>query len=158
MLGWVMIPLQRYAEVSGRSSRAEFWKWTLSFYFLMLLLVVLIFAARYVSPTASTVLIVIAVIAFIAALMPNIAIQVRRLHDTNRSGYWLLASVVLNGIDRAAGFSQSGVALIVAGSASLIMSLVLLVVYCLPGTPGENDHGPSPYADTDLEALAEQFQ
>jgi uncharacterized membrane protein YhaH (DUF805 family) len=171
MIGWVMVPLRRYAEFGGRSSRAEFWKWILVFYGVIILLMSLIFFRLLVSigrgtlgVTGSMVVFgILAAIIFFGGLLPTIAIQVRRLHDTNHSGFWLLGSVglsvvdnVINGIGGPDG--GAGVIGVVLGIASGIYSIVLLVFYCLPGTQGENDYGPSPYANTDLEALSERFR
>lgn len=161
MTEWVMTPLRRYAEFEGRSSRAEFWKWMLVFYGVILVLVALMLAGRYLFPAAPVMTIfgVLIVIVFLACVLPTIAIQVRRLHDTNRSGYWLLGSVALSIVDNVFGrFPDSSTIALVTGIASFILSLILLVFYCLPGSKGENDYGASPYGQADLEALGEQFR
>lgn len=57
----------------------------------------------------------------LAVLIPGIAVSVRRLHDTGRSGWWLLISLI-----------------------PLIGAIVLLVFMVLDGTPGQNQHGANP--------------
>ena len=57
------------------------------------------------------------------SLIPNISVGVRRLHDTDRSGWWLLLGIIP------------------------LVGLVLLVFFCLNGTTGENRFGPDPKAD-----------
>jgi uncharacterized membrane protein YhaH (DUF805 family) len=161
MMSWVMVPLRRYAEFEGRSSRAEFWKWTLVFYAVILLLIALMFLGRSIIPGSMAIFGALAAIVFLGGILPMLAIQVRRLHDTGRSGYWLLGSIGLNFVDnafsRVAEMAGGFVLPMIFSLISLIYSIVLLVFYCLPGNPEENDYGPNPYADTDLEALAEQF-
>ena len=61
------------------------------------------------------------VIYYLAALIPSLAVSVRRLHDTSRSGWWLLISLV-----------------------PLVGSIVLLVFYCEDSHPGTNNWGPNP--------------
>jgi uncharacterized membrane protein YhaH (DUF805 family) len=63
----------------------------------------------------------LSVIYGLAVLIPSIAVGVRRLHDTDRSGWWLLISLI-----------------------PLIGGIVLLVFFVLDGTPGENRFGPNP--------------
>jgi uncharacterized membrane protein YhaH (DUF805 family) len=59
----------------------------------------------------------------LAVLIPSIAVSVRRLHDTNRSGWWLLISLV-----------------------PLVGAIVLLVFLVLDSQPGENQYGSNPKA------------
>jgi uncharacterized membrane protein YhaH (DUF805 family) len=67
---------RKYVDFSGCASRSEFWWW-------VLFTVVVSLVFRSVSYSLSW--------AFsLATLLPNIAVGVRRLHDTNRSGWWLL--------------------------------------------------------------------
>ena len=86
-------------------------------------------------------------------LIPNLAVAIRRLHDTNRTGWWILAPLAPYLV--AALFGVLGVAVpdlaIVAGLVSLLAMLValglavmLLVFYCLEGTRGPNRFGPDP--------------
>ena len=90
---------------------------------------------------------------WLATLVPSIAVAVRRLHDTNRSGWWLLlpiipyclafalggAAMMTGGL--GAGLGTAGIFLMIGA----IGAIVLLVFYCLPGTPGDNRYGPNPY-------------
>ena len=78
----VKLGFQRYFDFSGRSSRAEFWWWLL-FNALGGIGAFIIDAAAGSAPTIQTLF-------SIALFIPNLAIGVRRLHDINRSGWWLL--------------------------------------------------------------------
>jgi uncharacterized membrane protein YhaH (DUF805 family) len=69
----------------------------------------------------------------LAVFLPNLAVSIRRLHDTNRSGWW-----VLLGLSAVAPLINP-VGLVVA-----IALIVLIVFYILPGTRGPNRFGDSP--------------
>ena len=78
----VKLGFQRYFDFSGRSSRAEYWWWLL-FASLGGIVALIIDVAAGSAPT-------IYFLWAFALLIPNIAIMARRLHDINRSGWWLL--------------------------------------------------------------------
>ena len=95
---------------------------------------------------------VLAVI-WLGLLIPSIAVAVRRLHDTSRSGLWLLLYVVpyvVGYIFTAMGMASQSTVLALLGSvlmlAGLIGAIVLLVFLCLPSTVGPNRYGPDPLA------------
>lgn len=109
--------LGQYAGFRGRARRSEFWWWNL-----FTLLVGLAVAATEVSlgiggETSGPVSTLLALV----LLLPNLSVSVRRLHDSSRSGWWLLiAFVPLAGL------------------------VVLLVFFLAPSTTGWNAHGPDP--------------
>ncbi|RQP26024.1 DUF805 domain-containing protein [Piscinibacter terrae] len=72
--------LQRYADFQGRASRAEYWWWVL---FLFL-----------VSSALAIVHEKLCDLFWLAVLVPTVAVTTRRLHDTNRSGWWQLIELV----------------------------------------------------------------
>ncbi|HFF3761905.1 DUF805 domain-containing protein [Stenotrophomonas forensis] len=119
----MMIPLTRYAQFSGRASRSEFWWFQLFIVILSLPLYVLSFIAGYTqSGTLALVSTGLSVVMWLAVIVPLIAVTVRRLHDTDRSGWWYLLMLVP------------------------VVGLVVLVFLLLPGTPGENRFGaPVPH-------------
>ena len=108
---------RNYVGFSGRAARSEYWYWTL---FVILVSVVAsaldlaIFPFHQVSPLNT--------IASLILLLPGIAISVRRLHDMDHTGWWLL--IVLTGIG----------------------GLILLIWFCFKGTEGPNRFGPDPLA------------
>jgi uncharacterized membrane protein YhaH (DUF805 family) len=103
----------------------------------------------------------------LALLVPSVAVSVRRLHDTNRTGWWVLLplvpyvlGVVLAGAAMGMTASENALGLGTGfgmgagfGAAMIFMlltyaCLILLVVfYCMPGTPGDNRYGPDPYGE-----------
>ncbi len=94
----VQTVLGKYATFSGRAARPEYWWWVLATLILFTVLALvdgLVFAPmtghesfsrEAVQPLSS--------LASLILLLPNLAVAVRRLHDTDRSGWWLLLSVI----------------------------------------------------------------
>lgn len=164
---WMFLPLKRYAEFSGRSRRTEYWMF---FLFQMLLGVafwVLLAIAggsalmmgggdpNALAAAGGFVMIVFALYGLVslALLIPAIAVTVRRLHDTNRTGWWVLAPiagyvVMIVGTVMAASSPDNpgfgGTLALVGGLIALVLALVLLVFMFLEGTRGPNNYGPDP--------------
>ena len=80
--------LSNYANFSGRASKAEFWWWVLFFTLLMLAVGII---AAVMSPSMGGAL---SGLVWLGLFLPNLAVQVRRLHDTGRSGWWMLLLLV----------------------------------------------------------------
>ena len=74
-----------YATFSGRAGRVEFWNFVL--FYVLLAIVVGAIAGMLRLP-------VLAYIWSVALLIPSLAVTVRRLHDINRSGWWVLITLV----------------------------------------------------------------
>lgn len=125
---WALMPLRKYAEFSGRACRKEYW--------LFSLIVLLIsfpglyavgygigyvgFSSGYSEQEVMEVAEVAGGIISLLFLLPIIAVTIRRLHDTNRSGWWWLLA-----------FTGIG-------------SLILLLFAVQEGTDGDNEYGPNP--------------
>ena len=150
---WMIEPLKKYATFSGRARRKEYW-W---FQLFVMLVTMLAFAADamingvdaliagatgYVQAAESLLL-----------FLPSIAVSVRRLHDTDRRGWWLLMpllpAMMLGGAIGAELAGVAGAAMWVYGSALLlaVAALLLLVWYCSRGTIGDNRFGPDPISE-----------
>jgi uncharacterized membrane protein YhaH (DUF805 family) len=99
--------LSKYADFSGRARRSEFWYWFLA---VELISVVL----RQVSSP-------VALLFSLAVFIPNLAVACRRLHDTGRSGLWLLLIFAI-----------------------IVGWIVLLVWYVQDSKEGDNQYGPNP--------------
>jgi uncharacterized membrane protein YhaH (DUF805 family) len=150
-------PLEKYADFSGRAPRAEFWWYVLAVFILSIVAKIIdsLLGMHVWGPYG-----LVSVIVWLGLLVPNIAVSVRRLHDTNRTGWWLLVPVVpyclafvLGGAAMMGGAASGSPAGMMAGAGIAWLFLmigavgwiVLLVFYCLPGTPGDNRYGPNPY-------------
>jgi uncharacterized membrane protein YhaH (DUF805 family) len=114
--------LGKYATFTGRAPRSEYWWWLLTMIILFSILGVidgLVIAPMLgIEPSDPTAGQPLSLIVSLGLLLPNIAVSVRRLHDTDRSGWWLLLGLI-----------------------PLIGSLVLLVFYLQRGTEGSNRFG-----------------
>ncbi|MDJ0276108.1 DUF805 domain-containing protein [Sphingomonas sp. 2R-10] len=136
---WMLLPLKRYAEFSGRSRRKEYWMFVLGYLIVFMILGAIFgllgaFSSSMAEVQAGSVngplmlAVVVLGILGLGILIPSIAVQVRRLHDRNMSGWWLLGIYVVSFIP-VVGF---------------IASIGLLVLLALPGTVGPNRFGPDP--------------
>lgn len=171
---WMLMPLRRYADFSGRSRRMEYWMWVL-FQFLIGLgftvLIVAVAGAGLMSgdPTqlvavggVALILYLLYMLVGLVLFIPSLAVTVRRLHDTNRSGWWILAPMVpyllmivatMTLVGTAGKPDQStlgmmGLILMVFGLAAMVLGIVLLVFLFLEGTKGPNKYGPDPKSPT----------
>jgi uncharacterized membrane protein YhaH (DUF805 family) len=119
---WYVRVWQRYAEFSGRSRRMEYWMFTL-----IHALIILVFSIGIVGfgmmkqPFIGAACTLLFGAYAVAALVPVLAVTVRRLHDIDKSGWWILISLV-----------------------PVVGGLVLLVMTCFDGTRGSNLYGPDP--------------
>ncbi|SAK48349.1 Inner membrane protein YhaI [Caballeronia hypogeia] len=84
--GWFVIAIKKYAVFAGRARRKEYWFFTL-FYILLAFVVGFVEGLLRLGDGPST-------LYSLALLLPSIAVGVRRLHDTGRSGWWLLLPLV----------------------------------------------------------------
>jgi uncharacterized membrane protein YhaH (DUF805 family) len=155
-----------YADFSGRAQRSQFWWWYL---FLVIVNVVLttvdgvlglqvgrsesdVTVGDTTIPVVNQGLGVLSTLFALAVLLPTLAVAVRRLHDTNHSGWWILAPVlayvvagIAVAIAVAAGAGPVVLALLGLGFiAGGILAIVLLVFYVKKGTAGPNSFGPDP--------------
>ncbi len=115
-MSWYIMVLKKYAVFSGRARRKEYWMFILFNFIFALVLGIL----DNIIGTSN----VLGTIYSLAVLVPGIAVSVRRLHDTNRSGWWVLIGLV-----------------------PLIGAIVLLVFVVQDSQPGDNQYGPNPKAD-----------
>lgn len=162
---YMFLPFKRYADFSGRSRRMEYWMWTLfqvlvAFGVSIVLMMLGGAAVMSGDPAAllaagGSIMLVygLYMIYALAVLVPSIAVAVRRLHDTDRSGWWILAPlapyvvVILAGMMAVASPDMAAVAGILAMIAMLavvVLAIVLLVFYFMEGTRGPNKYGPDP--------------
>lgn len=116
---WFLIALRKYAVFEGRARRKEFWFFEL---FVVLISIVLAFVDRAIGTPLDpeTGVGTLSALAALALIIPSFAVGARRLHDTNRSGWWQLLYLTVIG------------------------TIVLLVFFLLDSHPGTNRFGPNP--------------
>ena len=112
--------IKRYSVFSGRAGRKEYWYFYLANIIIGVALGLVMLMMGSSSKSFITVM-VVAMILGLAVMVPSIAVTVRRLHDTNRSGWWFLISFV-----------------------PYIGGIILLVLMILDSTLGDNKYGPNP--------------
>jgi len=178
-IGWALRPLKNYAKFSGRASRAEFW-WFFLFTMIIYIAVLVIAGGMgaglaSMSPGAALIrgsfsgfMIVIALF-WLFLFIPMLAVQIRRLHDINRSGWWLGAFWLLYIVYMGLSFSMMSTAVQNPGAPPqmgsfaavgifalvfFVYSIVLLVFFCLRGTEGPNRFGDDPYGEDVGEVFA----
>jgi uncharacterized membrane protein YhaH (DUF805 family) len=111
---WYLKVLRQYVDFAGRARRKEYWMFTLVNVIIALVLAIL----DNVFTTG-----ILGLVYSLAVLLPSLAVGVRRLHDTGRSGWWLLISLI-----------------------PLIGAIVLVVFFATDGEPQPNAYGPDPKA------------
>jgi uncharacterized membrane protein YhaH (DUF805 family) len=111
-----------YANFYGRARRSEYWFWQL-FIVLIVLAFVLVGVAIDKSAGESFIVIPFAIagIFYLGIVLPSLAVTVRRLHDINCSGWFILLSFI-----------------------PYIGGLIVFVMTVIPGTKGANNYGPDP--------------
>ena len=112
---------ENYTSFSGRAARAEYWWFA-----------VFIAAVYFIATTADSVVFgsdsrlqLFGLVAAVALFMPALSVSIRRLHDLDRSGWWLLVALV-----------------------PIFGAVVLLLWYFSRGTYGSNRYGPDPLRET----------
>jgi uncharacterized membrane protein YhaH (DUF805 family) len=125
----------KYATFEGRARRSEYWWWAL---FQVLVSLVTCWIP------------IINAIASLALFLPSLAVGVRRLHDINRSGWFILLPVapfpiILVGVMAKAGGGSGGWGILAVGGLACVgLAILQLVWFCSRGTVGANRFGPDP--------------
>lgn len=132
-MGWMLLPYRRYFDFSGRSRRKEYWM-----FFLFVIIIELIIASLLFSQiplnaygvmdwpaegigAGTYALIAVAFLFGLGTIIPQIAVQVRRFHDQDKSGWFVLLNLI-----PYVGF------------------LIVFVFMCIEGTRGPNRFGADP--------------
>lgn len=121
-MDWYLAVLKKYAEFSGRARRREYWMFALISFLVSVVIGVL---ASMISALG-----VLTWVYTLATLIPSLAVGVRRLHDTGRSGWWGLLALI-----------------------PLVGAIIVIVFLCQDSTPGDNAYGPNPKTSAPVEAM-----
>jgi uncharacterized membrane protein YhaH (DUF805 family) len=107
--GW-----KNWLNFSSRARRSEYWYWHLFAFLLLIAATILDHAILHSAGPGP-----IYAIAALAVFLPGLAVAVRRLHDLDKSGWWLLLYLI-----------------------PIVGVIIILVWVCTKGTPGANRFGP----------------
>ncbi len=121
-MNWYLKVLQNYFNFSGRARRKEYWMFVL---FNVIFAIVAVIADNMIG-TASRELGygIIYGLYFLATIIPSLAVTIRRLHDTGKSGWYFLLGFI-----------------------PFVGGIILLVFMVTAGDVGENKYGPDPKED-----------
>ena len=120
---WMLMPLKRYADFQGRSRRKEYWMFTLFIFLVYIGIGILATILSSISETLGLIAVLFYVVFAIGIIVPSIAVAIRRMHDQDKSGWFILIPIY-----------------------SFILTL-------LDGTPGPNRFGPDPKGQADPAAF-----
>ena len=110
---WKLVVLERYAKFDGRAGRAEFW------WFVLANLIVLVGLA--ILAGIADIFYIVYILYGLAVLVPSLAVAIRRLHDTDKSGWFILLGLI-----------------------PFVGFIILIVFYAMEGTNGPNNYGAGP--------------
>lgn len=135
---WMLLPYRRYFEFSGRSRRMEYWMFTLFGILVNAAITVVLGRTAYTSMGSfvwfdtrlNAVGDVVSGLFALFSLIPSLAVMVRRLHDVDRSGWWLLLVFL-----------------------PILGWFVLFIFTCLDGTRGPNRFGLDPKNPNDVDVF-----
>lgn len=123
-MDWMLMPYRRYADFSGRSQRKEYWMFLLLFLIVYAVTFTIMLAGGLGGSEPGPLFWLGGALLFIfviGSFIPSIAVQVRRFHDQDKSGWFVLLNFI-----------------------PYIGGIIVLVFMCLEGTRGPNRFGPDP--------------
>jgi uncharacterized membrane protein YhaH (DUF805 family) len=120
---WMLMPLKRYADFSGRSRRKEYWMYILGLW-IAIIVASIIDGVLGLTGMIAGVYGPLTALVYLGTLIPTIAVAVRRVHDSDKSGWFVLVP---------------------------IYNLILMF---LEGTKGPNRFGPDPKNPASAEAFS----
>jgi len=121
-ISWYLAALKKYAVFSGRAQRKEYWFFVL-FNVLIVLALGFVEGALGIAPESDAS--VLGMLYILAVLLPIYAVSVRRLHDTGRSGWWILIGFI-----------------------PLLGGIIFLIFMIQEGDVGQNAYGSNPKTAT----------
>ena len=117
-MNYFFLALRRFNDF-GRSRRKEYWTY---FPIIILLIAITAFAVeRLPNDSIEETIGLFLALAVFALFLPAISLTIRRLHDTGRTGWWILLNLI-----------------------PYVGSIILLILLALPGQQGDNKYGPDP--------------
>ena len=126
---WYLEVFRKYAVFEGRARRKEYWIFFLFCVVISMALALIDETMGWIAELDDEEFGFLSTLYSLAIIIPGLAVLVRRLHDTDRSGWWVLIALI-----------------------PLIGAIILLVFTALAGHPGDNRFGPDPKASEASEA------
>jgi len=123
-MDWMLMPVKRYADFSGRSRRKEYWMFILGFVIAMVVASI-VEGILGMSGMVGGAYGPLTLLLILGLFIPALACQVRRFHDQDKSGWFVLLGLI-----------------------PLLGGLIVLVFMCLEGTKGPNRFGEDPKGNT----------
>jgi uncharacterized membrane protein YhaH (DUF805 family) len=120
-MNWYLAVLKKYADFNGRARRTEYWMFALFNILICFAALILSLILMKVSVGLGIFIYVLLALYSLATLVPGVAVCVRRLHDSSKSGWLILVCLV-----------------------PIIGGLIVLIMMLLDSTPGANLYGPNP--------------
>ena len=112
-----VVALQKYTDFSGPATRTEFWLWFLIHFSILIgIAIVTNIVQKPFGVLPGTLFLLYG----LATLIPHLAVTARRLHDTGRSGWWILVSLVP------------------------FFGFIILLILLMLGSDDDNEYGPRP--------------
>jgi uncharacterized membrane protein YhaH (DUF805 family) len=111
-VNWYLAVLKNYVGFNGRARRTEFWMFVLFNAIIAIVLQIIGLALKNQ---------ILLYLYDLAVLLPSLAVGARRLHDTDKSGWWQLIGLI-----------------------PVVGWIVLIVFFATAGQPGNNQYGPDP--------------
>lgn len=161
-------PFVKYVDFQGRARRSEYWLW---FLFQVIVGFIFGFLKSSMGGSGAAVIQLVNGVFSLAILLPTLAVGVRRLHDTNRTGWWVAFPIVVgiagiiffiatqgpSALPILQQLSEGGTVaspalskpaalmpVIWVALAYLLSWLIVFIFNVLDGTPGPNRFGPDP--------------
>ena len=117
-MNWYLAVIKKYAEFSGRARRKEYWMFVIVNFFMVCLIGIL---SWFLGKTGGIISVSLSTLYGLFIIIPGWAVTVRRLHDTNRSGWWILISLV-----------------------PVVGAIILFIFMILDSDPNANAYGENP--------------
>lgn len=117
-MNWYLAVINKYVDFSGRARRKEYWMF---FVFNIIISFVVALVGGLIGGRDGLLTVSLPGLYTLFIFLPSLAVTVRRLHDTNRSGWWILISLV-----------------------PFFGALILFVFTILDSDPDTNTYGPNP--------------
>lgn len=116
---WFQLVWKRYAEFDGRSRRQEYWMFSLIQF--LIIFVGYIVGLALTAVGIGVIILALCFIYSLISLVPSLSVSVRRLHDTGKSGWFLLIGLI-----------------------PFVGGLIVIILMALDSDPGMNEYGPNP--------------